>query len=115
MPVRGRTLNTGADFYAGKLFTDLEPPRPGSLDALMAASGDGPFATDLRRLPPADTEAVRAISQQRLGTLYCEVSPLDAYDVIVHLPHVTAAEPDDTALANSPHDVQKAFSHWKPR
>ncbi|MEV0918150.1 erythromycin esterase family protein [Streptomyces sp. NPDC049967] len=109
----GQTLNTGADFYAGKLFTDLEPPRPGSLDALMAASGDGPFATDLRRLPPADTEAVRAISQQRLGTLYCDVSPLDAYDVVVHLPHVTAAEPDDTALANSPHEVQKAFSHCK--
>ncbi|MGX1973030.1 erythromycin esterase family protein [Streptomyces kronopolitis] len=111
----GQTLNSGADFYDGKLFTDLEPPQPGSLDALMAASGDGPFATDLRRLSPADTEAVRAISRQRVGTLYCDVSPLDAYDVIVHLPHVTAAEPDDTALANSPHDVQKAFSQWKPR
>ncbi|GAB7029701.1 erythromycin esterase family protein [Streptomyces sp. NPDC021749] len=111
----GQTLNTGADFYAGKLFTDLEPPRPGSLDALMAASSDGPFATDLRRLSPADTEALRAISQQRLGTLYCEVSPLDAYDAIVHLPHVTAAEPDDTALANSPQEVQMAFSRWKLR
>lgn len=111
----GQTLNTEADFYAGKLFTDLEPPRPGSLDALMAASGDGPFATDLRRLSPADTEAVRAISEQRLGTFYCDVSPLDAYDVIVHLPHVTAAEPDDAALAHSPHDVQKAFSRWEPR
>ncbi|MCZ1010985.1 erythromycin esterase family protein [Streptomyces lydicus] len=110
----GQTLNAGADFYDGKLFTDLEPPRPGSLDALMAASGDGPFATDLRRLSPADTEAVRTISQQRLGTLYCDVSPLDAYDVIVHLSHVTAAEPDDAALANAPHDVQKAFSQWKP-
>lgn len=49
----GQTLNTGADFYAGKLFTDLQPPQPGSLDALMAASGDRPFATDLQRLSPA--------------------------------------------------------------
>ncbi|PNE37362.1 MULTISPECIES: erythromycin esterase family protein [Streptomyces] len=109
----GQTLNTGADFYAGKLFTDLQPPRPGSLDALMAASSDGPFATDLRRLSPADTAAVRANSQQRLGTLYSDVRPLDAYDVVIHLPHVTAAQPDDEAVANSPHDVQEAFSQWK--
>lgn len=111
----GQTLNTGADFYTGKLFTDLEPPRPGSLDALMAASSDGPFATDLRRLQPADADAVRAVPQQRLGTHYCDVRPLDAYDVIIHLPHVTAAEPDDDALANSPRDVQEAFSQWKPQ
>ncbi|MEU9112813.1 erythromycin esterase family protein [Streptomyces sp. NPDC048483] len=110
----GQTLNTGADFYDGKLFTDLEPPRPGSLDALMSASSDGPFATDLRRLSPTDTEAVRAVSEQRLGALYCDVRPLDAYDVIVHLPQVTAAEPDAAALADSPHDVQQAFSQWTP-
>ncbi|MEU9000348.1 erythromycin esterase family protein [Streptomyces caniferus] len=108
----GQTLNTSADFYAGKLFTDLEPPRPGSLDALMAASSDVPFATDLRRLPPADTEAVRSVTQQRLGTLYSDVSPLDAYDAIVHLPQVTAAEPDGAALADSPHEVQQAISQW---
>lgn len=109
----GRTLNTGTDFYAGKLFTVLGPARSGSLDALMAASGDGPFATDLRRLSPADAVTVRAVPQQRLGTFYCDVSPLEAYDVIVHLPHVTAAEPDAASLAASPRDVQEAFSQWK--
>jgi erythromycin esterase len=80
----------------------------------MAASQDGPFATDLRRLSPADVTTVRAVSQQRFGTFYSDQSPLDAFDIIVHLPHVTPAEPDHAALANSPHDVQEAFAAWKP-
>jgi erythromycin esterase len=42
------------------------------------------------------------------------VSPLDAYDIIVHLPRVTPAEPDQAALAHAPHEVQAAFSRWKP-
>jgi erythromycin esterase len=109
----GHTLTTSADFYAGTLFSELEPPRPGSLDAVMAASHDGPFATDLRRLSPADTSTVRAITQQRYGTFYADLSPLDAYDIIVHLPQVTAAEPDQDALAHSPDDVRKAFRQWK--
>ena len=111
----GHTLNTGADFYTGTLFTTLEPAQPGSLDALMAASGDGPFAADLRRLSSADADAVRAASQQRFGAFYSDLSPLDAYDVIVHLPHVTAADPDPAALACSPRDVQEVFSHWTPQ
>ncbi len=111
----GQTLNTGADFYTGTLFTTLEPAQPGSLDALMAASGDGPFAADLRRLSSADAGAVRAASQQRFGAFYSDLSPLDAYDVIVHLPHVTAAEPDPAALACSPRDVREVFSHWTPQ
>jgi erythromycin esterase len=103
----GQTLNTGADFHAGPLFTDMEPPEPGSLDALMAASHDGPFATDLRRLSPACPNAVRAASKQRagIGAYYSDASPLDAYDVIVHLSRVTAAEPDPAALAHAPQDV----------
>ncbi|RKT55687.1 erythromycin esterase [Saccharothrix australiensis] len=36
----GRTLSTSADFYAGELFADLEPPRPGTLDAITSASHD---------------------------------------------------------------------------
>lgn len=110
----GHTLNTGAGFYSGELFTELESPRPGSLDALLAASGDRPFAIDLRRLSPADTGIVRAVSQQRLGTTYCDVNPLDTYDILVHLPHVSAAEPDAAALAGSPHDVREAFAQWQP-
>ncbi|WP_405412952.1 erythromycin esterase family protein [Streptomyces decoyicus] len=111
----GQTLNTAPDFYTGKLFTELETaPRSGSLDALMAASHDGPFATDLRRLSPADATTVRAVSQQRFGTYYSDLSPLEAFDVIVHLPHVTPAGADRAALAHAPREVQEAFSRWKP-
>jgi erythromycin esterase len=108
----GQTLTMGPDFYTGRLFTDLEPPRQGSLDALMQASGDGPFAVDLRRLPAADAETVRAAGQQRFGSFYADIDPLTAYDVIVHLPRVMAAEPDPTALACSPPEVQEAFARW---
>jgi len=34
---------------------------------------------------------------------------MEAYDVIVHLPHVTAADPDPEAVAASPDDVRAAF------
>jgi erythromycin esterase len=90
----------------------MGPPEPGSLDALMAASHDGPFAVDLRRLSPGDTEQVRAASRQRFGSVYSEQNPLDAYDAVVHVPRVTAAEPDAAAIAASPADVQKAFAGW---
>jgi erythromycin esterase len=108
----GQTLNTAPDFYTGKLFTEIDPPRPGSLDALMNASHDGPFATDLRRLSPADATTIRAVSQQRYGAFYSDLSPLDALDVIVHVPHVTPADPDHAALACAPRDIQEAFSQW---
>ncbi|MER6949000.1 erythromycin esterase family protein [Nonomuraea sp. NPDC000554] len=113
----GQILNTGAGFYAGELFTAMQAPEPGSLEALMAASHDGPFATDLRRLSPADATTVRAASRQRAGTgaFYAEQSPLDAFDLVVHLPYVTAAEPDPAALAHSPHDVREPFSQWTPK
>ncbi|WP_020673485.1 erythromycin esterase family protein [Amycolatopsis nigrescens] len=111
----GQTLNTAPGFYTGELFTDLEAaPQPGSLDALMAASHDGSFATDLRRLSPADTRTVQAVTQQRFGTFYGESNPLAAYDIVVHLAQVTPAGPDADALASSPPDVQEPFSHWKP-
>ena len=111
----GQTLNTAPDFYTGKLFTELEEsPQPGSLDALMAASHDETFATDVRRLSPADIRTIQIVSRQRFGAFYSDLNPLDAYDMIVHLPHVTPAEPDRAALANAPGDVQEAFSHWQP-
>ena len=55
----GHILNTGADFYAGKLFTAMEAPQPGSLDAL---SGRRAATRTLRdrptaRLSPAVTES----------------------------------------------------------
>ncbi|WP_028921806.1 erythromycin esterase family protein [Pseudonocardia acaciae] len=110
----GSTLNTSPDFYTGTLFTDMEPPRPGSLDSLMAASHEGPFVTDMRRLSPADADAVRTTTCQRIGNAYSDVRPLDAYDLVVHLPDVTAAEPDRAALAHSPDEVREAFSLWSP-
>ncbi len=110
----GETLNTGPDFYTGTLFTDLDAPQPGSLDAVLAASHDGDLVSDLRRLTGADAETVRAVRRQRFGNDYADVRTPDAFDVVVHLGHVTAAEPDRSALANSPHEVQEAFSHWRP-
>ncbi|HEX2221723.1 MAG TPA: erythromycin esterase family protein [Candidatus Limnocylindria bacterium] len=106
----GQTLSDGPDFLAGRLFAEMGPPERGSLDALMAASHDGPFAADLRRLSPDDTAQVRAASRQRFGSYYSEQNPLDAFDAVVHLPNVTAAEPDKAAIAASPEDVQKAFA-----
>ena len=110
----GLALNTGPDFLTGTLFTEQEPSQPGSLDALMAATHAGPFAVDLRQLSPADTATIRTVSRQRSGTFYTDLSPLDAYDLVIHLPHVTAAEPDTAAIGCSPLDVQEAFSHWEP-
>jgi erythromycin esterase len=105
----GQTLNPSPEFYTGRLFTELEPPALGSLDALMAASDDGPFATDLRRLSPADSAAFEAVSQQRYGLSYATLNPLDAYDLVVHLPHVTGAAPDVDALTHAPLDIREVF------
>jgi erythromycin esterase len=106
---RGQTLNTGPDFYAGKLFTDLEPPRAGSLDAVLEASADGPFAVDLRRLSEPDAAVLKAAAEQRFGPFYSPIDAARAYDVLVHLPQVSAATPDPEAVAASPDDVRKAF------
>ncbi|MBY8854234.1 hypothetical protein K7G98_40750, partial [Saccharothrix sp. MB29] len=57
----------------------------------------------------------QGVSEQRMGTFYCDINPLDAYDAIVHLPRVTAAEPDDDALAASPREVQETFARWERR
>ncbi|MBE1606482.1 erythromycin esterase family protein [Actinopolymorpha pittospori] len=105
----GQTLMEGPEFYEGKLFMDLEPPRPDSLDGLMAASHDGPFGVDLRRLPPEDTAKVGAVRQQRFGTQYLQLNPLGAYDAVVHLPHVRGADPDQDVIAHSHPDVRKRF------
>ena len=106
----GQTLSEGQDFFDGRLFAEMGPPEPGSLDALMAASHDGPFAVDLRRLSPDDAALVRAASRQRFGSVYAEQNALDAYDVLVHLPEVTAAQVDAAAAAESPEEVRKRVS-----
>jgi erythromycin esterase len=109
----GRTPITEPDIGTGKMFTELEAPKTGSLDAVMAASHHGPFAVDLRRLSPADARHIRAVSQQRLAHLYCDTSPLQAFDVVVHLPNVNLAEPDLSAIAHAPDDVQQALRNAK--
>jgi erythromycin esterase len=106
----GRTLNTSPDFYAGKLFTDLEPPAVGSLDAVLDASADGPFAVDLRRLSGEDAATVKAAGEQRFGSFYAPIDAARAYDVLVHLPTVTEATLDPEAVAASPDDVRRALS-----
>ncbi|MEV4222053.1 erythromycin esterase family protein [Nonomuraea sp. NPDC049725] len=111
----GHVLNAdAAAFMAGALFSPMPAPEPGSLDALMHASHDSPFAADLRRLPPADAGAVRAAATQRagLGAFYAPVNALEAYDIVVHLPHVTGADPDEAALACSPPEVREVFSRY---
>lgn len=93
------------------LFTDLPPATdPDTLDGLMAASHDGPFAVDLRRLSPADAAAVGAVTRQRFGAFDVPQRPLAAYDVVVHLPHVTPAQPDPDTLAYAPAEVRDAFA-----
>ncbi|MEV0649619.1 erythromycin esterase family protein [Phytomonospora sp. NPDC050363] len=108
----GQSLHTGPGFYTGTLFEDLEPPRAGSLDALMDATHDGPFAVRLGDLPATDTATVRAASEQRISSFYAPARPLDAFDAIVHLPRVTAAEPDPAALAHAPEEVREPFAKW---
>ncbi|WP_211695440.1 erythromycin esterase family protein [Mycobacterium spongiae] len=113
--VIGTTFGTGrvptieAEIDTGKRFTELEAPRVGSLDAVMDASHHGPIAVDLRRLSPADARIIEAVSQQRQGPLYCDTSPLDAFDVVVHVPHVELADPDLRAYGYAPDDVQQAL------
>ncbi|OLT21605.1 erythromycin esterase [Pseudonocardia sp. CNS-139] len=111
----GRMLYPGEEFYAGTLFTDLPAPEPGTLDALMAASHDGPFAVDLHRLPPADLAAIRATKGHRHGPFLLEQDPTAAFDALVHLPLVGEATVDREALAASPPDVQEAFGKWLSR
>lgn len=106
----GQTLSDGPDFFAGELFTELGPPEPGSLDALLAATHDGPFMVDLRRLPPGDDAQVRAAARQRFGHHYSEQNPLDAYDAVIHIPRVAAAMLDPEAVAASPPEVQQRVS-----
>jgi erythromycin esterase len=107
----GQTLALGPDFYAGRLFGPLPAPDAGSLDAVLHASHDGPFAVDLRRLSSPDVAVIASATRQRFSPGYAEVDALSAYDVLVHLPLVTPAEPDAAAVASSPAEVQAAFSH----
>jgi erythromycin esterase len=64
-------------------------------------------------LSPADATTIRAVSQQRLAHLYCDTSPLQAFDVVVHLPHINVGDPDLNAFAHAPEDIQQALRHAK--
>ena len=109
--VIGTTCGTGrtpvTEIGAGKMFTELEAPQTGSLDAVMDASHRGPFAVDLQRLSPADATTIRAISQQRLAHLYCDTSPLQAFGIVIHVPRVNLADPDLSAFTQHPRTYSK--------
>ncbi|GAB3418278.1 erythromycin esterase family protein [Flindersiella endophytica] len=103
----GETLTDNvADFLAGKLFKELPAPGPATLDGTMAATHDGPFGVDLHRLPTSDEATLRGITQQRLGTTNHSYRPLEAFDALIHLPHVTPATLDPDALLAGPDDVR---------
>ncbi len=108
----GQALTNGPEFYAGKLFSDLGDPDPETLDGVMAASHDGLFAVDLKTLGDEDRETLKAVTRQRFGFYDCDIDVLQAYDALIHLPHVSPAHPDADALAHSPEEVQKAFAAW---
>lgn len=82
---------------------------------MEANSGGNPFAVDLRRLSTGDAALVRAAGQQRFGSFYADLDPSTAYDLIVHLPRVTAAEPDPAAITCSAPEVREAFARWATR
>ncbi|NUT06199.1 MAG: erythromycin esterase family protein [Hamadaea sp.] len=108
----GETLNTAPDFYAGRLFVEQAPPEAGSLDAVLDARADLPYAVDLRRMSADEETALRGVTRQRFGAFYADIDPATAYDAVVHLPKVTAAVPDADAVAASPDDVRAAFAAW---
>ncbi|WP_407284901.1 hypothetical protein [Streptomyces sp. BP-8] len=74
----------------------------------------GVFVRVVRGVMAHRTRAVMAppafcrVPEWLLGELVTE------FDTIIHLPHVTGAEPDHAAVASAPHDVQEAFSPLKP-
>ncbi|WP_181772199.1 erythromycin esterase family protein [Amycolatopsis pittospori] len=108
----GEILSEGPDFYAGKFFSALEAPRPDSLDGVLDASHDGLFATDLRSLSERDTATLRAVTEQRMGSFYSGVNALDAFDILVHVPRVSPAEPDLDALEHAPDEAREMFAKW---
>ncbi|MEU0885908.1 erythromycin esterase family protein [Lentzea sp. NPDC005914] len=105
----GRTLNQSPEFFTGEFFADLPAPEPGSLDAVMGQLSDEPFALDLRRLTADEAAQVRSASRQRFGPFYTEIDATAAYDVIVHLPHVSEATLDAGAVDASPAEVRKVL------
>lgn len=106
----GRTLTSGQQFFDGQLFEELPPPGPGTLDGLLDASHDGPFAVDLRRLDPADAELVSGTRLLRSGPYECPVDPITGFDVLIHLPHVTEVTFDPEAIAAAPAEVASALT-----
>ncbi|MGW0518775.1 erythromycin esterase family protein [Crossiella sp. NPDC003009] len=103
----------GRGFHAGELFEELPAPEPDSLDGVLAASHDGLFGVNLRTLDPADRDTLRAVTRQCHGMYYAEVDALAAYDALVHVPRVSAGEPDPEAIAAAPEDVREMFAKWQ--
>lgn len=103
----------GDEFFSGNFFAPLEAPRQGSLDALLETGPRGPFVLNPHGLSEVDTEALRAVTEQRIGAYYGSIDPMAAYDLIAHLPWVSGAEPDEDAVANAPSDVREAVASYR--
>ncbi|WP_410655741.1 erythromycin esterase family protein [Amycolatopsis sp. lyj-112] len=108
----GKVLSEGTEFYAGQFFSDLEPAEADSLDGVLSASHDGLFATDLRGLSTTDTETIRTVAEQRMGSFYSGVNALEAFDILIHVPRVSPAEADRDTLTHAPREVQEVFAKW---
>ena len=66
----------------------LPPPAEGSIEAIMAESGTGLRALDLRALRAAGHKVDRMLMQDR----FFEIPVLEAFDVLVHVPTATATD-----------------------
>ncbi|OLR91315.1 erythromycin esterase family protein [Actinokineospora bangkokensis] len=106
----GRTLSTGEDFYAGPLFSDLPPPPPGTVDAVLDDLSEGPIAVVTSRLTEDEKATIRAAGEQRLGPDTLPIDAVAAFDALVHVPTVSAAPADPGALTRSPSEVRAAFA-----
>lgn len=111
----GKTLSMGEAFYRGELFTDLEPPRSGTVDALMSASLDEPFGVDLHQLGADDRDLIATVTRQHSGPFACPVDVLVACDVIIHLPWVTPITVDESAMGCAAPEVSELLSSWRSR
>jgi erythromycin esterase len=50
-----------------------------------------------------------------MGSFYSGVNALEAFDILVHVPMVSPAEPDRDALTHAPREVQEMFAKWIAR
>jgi erythromycin esterase len=68
---------------------ELDPLGSDTIDGLIAAGRSEPGVVDLRTLTPADVALVDAAKKMRCLDQLAEVCAREAFDLLVHVPHVT--------------------------